>query len=122
MPSDPKKGDALLAKPDRAKADKRTIYKIAELAHRLSFKSPEIKAIINSSLDYQITWAALLQARKLNHFWYNAQQFNILISRIVNCFAAAVPDQPEVNYDLLADSTVKPRARLEQLAGIPPGP
>ncbi|KAL2812033.1 hypothetical protein BDW59DRAFT_155380 [Aspergillus cavernicola] len=115
MPPDPKKDDNLLAKPARAKADERAIYEMAELADRLGFKSPEIEAIIDSSPDHQIAREALLQARKPNRFRYNAQQFDTLVSQIVDCFAAAVPDQPEVDHDLLADSTVKPRARC----GIP---
>ncbi|KAL4755928.1 DUF3723 domain-containing protein [Aspergillus foveolatus] len=111
MPPDPKKDDDLLAKPTRVIADKRAVYEMAELAHRLGFRSPEIGAIINSSPDHQIAREALLQARKPNRFRYDAQQFDILVSRIVDCFAAAVPDQPEVCQDLLADNTVKPRAR-----------
>jgi hypothetical protein len=54
MPPDPKKDDDLLAKPTRAKADERAIYEMAELARRLGFESPEIKAIIDSSPDHQI--------------------------------------------------------------------
>lgn len=111
MPPDPKKDDDLLAKPVRAKADERAIYEMAELAHQLGFKSPEIEAIIDSSPDHQIAREALLQARKPNRFRYNAQQFDTLVNRIVDCFAAATPDQPEVGQDLLADSTVKARAR-----------
>lgn len=68
MPPDPKKDDDLLAKPARAKADARVIYEMAELAHRLGFKSPEIDTLIDSSPDHQIARAALLQARKLNQF------------------------------------------------------
>ncbi|KAL3439931.1 hypothetical protein BJX65DRAFT_291353 [Aspergillus insuetus] len=111
MPPDPKKDDDLLAKPTRAKADERAIYEMAELARRLGFESPEIKAIIDSSPDHQIARVALLQARKPNCFRYDAQQFDNLVCRIVDCFAAAVPTQPEIVHDLLADCTVKPRAR-----------
>ncbi|GAA87890.1 hypothetical protein AKAW_06004 [Aspergillus luchuensis IFO 4308] len=111
MPSDPKKVDDLLAKPIRAKADERAIYEMAELARRLGFKSPEIDALINGSPDHQIARAALLQARKPSRFRYDAQQFETLVSRIVDCFAVAVPDQPEMTHVLLADSAVKPRAR-----------
>lgn len=111
MPPDLKKDDDLLAKPARAKADERTIYEMAELARRLGFESPEIDALIGSSPDYQIARAALLQARKPSRFRYHSQQFDILVSRIVDCFAEAVPDQPDMVHDLLADSTMKPRAR-----------
>ena len=110
MPPDPKKENDLLAKPVRAKANKRAIYEKAELASQLGFKSPEINALVDGSPDHQITRAALLQARKPSQFQYDTQQFDILISQIVDCFAAAVPNQPNM-VDLLADSTVKPQAR-----------
>jgi hypothetical protein len=84
---------------------------MAELACRLGFWSPVIEAIIDGSPDREIARAALLQARKPNRFRYDEHQFDTLISRIVDCFAAAVPDQPEIVHELLADSTVKPRAR-----------
>ncbi|KAH1580673.1 hypothetical protein KXX44_002759, partial [Aspergillus fumigatus] len=80
-------------KSSRAKADKRVIYEMAELARRLGFQSPEIKA------------------RKPNCFQYDEQQLDTLISRIVECFSAAIPDQPKIIYKLLADSTVKPQVR-----------
>ncbi|KAF7164507.1 hypothetical protein CNMCM6106_001025 [Aspergillus hiratsukae] len=111
MPPDPKSDDDLLAKSSRAKADKRAIYEMAELARRLGFQSPEIEAIIDGSPDREIARAALLQARKPNRFQYDKRQLDTLISRIVDCFSAAVPDQPEIVHELLADSTVKPRAR-----------
>ncbi|RHZ60740.1 DUF3723 domain-containing protein [Aspergillus thermomutatus] len=111
MPPDPKSDDDLLAKSSRAKADKRAIYEMAELARRLGFWSPEIEAIIDGSPDREIARAALLQARKPNRFRYDKRQLDTLISRIVDCFSAAVPDQPEIVHELLADSTVKPRAR-----------
>lgn len=111
MPPDPKSDDELLAKPSRAIADKRAIYEMAELARRLGFQSPEIEAIIDGSPDREIARAALLQARKPDRFRYDERQFDTLVSRIVDCFAAAVADQPEIVHELLADSTVKPRAR-----------
>ncbi|ODM16677.1 hypothetical protein SI65_07642 [Aspergillus cristatus] len=111
MPPDPKKDDDLLAKPAHAKADERAIYEMAELAHWLRFKSPEINALIDGSPDHQIAQAALLQARKPGQFQYDAQQFDILVSQIVDCFAEAVPNQPDMGHDLLADSAMKPRAR-----------
>lgn len=111
MPPDPKKGDDLLAKPSCAKADESAIYEMAKLARRLGFKSPEIDALTEGSPDYQIARAALLQARKPNQFRYDARQFDILVNRIVDCFTAAVPDQPDIVHDPLADSTVKPQAR-----------
>ncbi|KAA8652086.1 DUF3723 domain-containing protein [Aspergillus tanneri] len=111
MPPAPKNDDDLLAKPARARADERAIYEMAELARRLGFDSPEIKTLIDGSPDHQIARAALLQARKPNCFQYDAEQFDTLVSQIVDCFATAVPVQPEIVPDLLADSTVRPRAR-----------
>ncbi|PKX88866.1 uncharacterized protein P174DRAFT_464612 [Aspergillus novofumigatus IBT 16806] len=78
----------LLVKSSHAIADK-----------RLRFQSPEIKVIIEGSPDHKIARAALLQARKPNHFY-----------QIVDYFAAAVPNQPEIIHELLVDSTVKPQA------------
>lgn len=111
MPPDPKRDDDLLAKPARAKADERAIYEMAELAHWLGFKSPEINALIDGSPDHQIARAALLQARKPSQFQYDARLFDILVSRIVDCFAAAVPNEPSMVNDILADSTMKPQVR-----------
>lgn len=59
MPPHPKKDDDLLAKPTLGKADERVIYEMAELAHRLRFKSPEIDTLIGGSPDHQIARAAL---------------------------------------------------------------
>ncbi|KAL4801661.1 hypothetical protein BDV18DRAFT_164709 [Aspergillus unguis] len=111
MPPDPKIEDDLLAKPTRPRADERVVHEMAELACRLGFDSPEIQAIMDRSPDHQIARAALLQARKPNRFRYSAQQFDVLVNQIVDCFNAAIPDQPETDHELLADSTVKPRAR-----------
>jgi hypothetical protein len=115
MPPDPKKEDDLLAKPARAKPDRRAIYEMAELARRLGFKSTEIEVLINSSPDHQIARSALLQARKPDRYRYDRQQFDLLINEIVGCFAHAVPDQPDRSPELLADSTMKPRVRC----GVP---
>lgn len=68
MPPDLKSNDKLLVKLSHAIADKRVIYKMAKLTRWLGFQSPEIKVIINGSSDYKIARAALLQARKPNHF------------------------------------------------------
>ncbi|PYH60299.1 uncharacterized protein BO96DRAFT_497933 [Aspergillus niger CBS 101883] len=111
MPPDAKNDDDLLAKPARAKADERAIYEMAGLARRLGFKSPEIDVLVDGSPDHQIARAALLQARKPNRFRYDTRQFDILVNRIAECFAMAAPYEPDIGHDLLADSTMKPRAR-----------
>nr|XP_001393307.2 hypothetical protein ANI_1_2604074 [Aspergillus niger CBS 513.88] len=111
MAPDAKNDDDLLAKPVRAKADERAIYEMAGLARRLGFKSPEIDVLVDGSPDHQIARAALLQARKPNRFRYDTRQFDILVNRIAECFAMAAPYEPDIGHDLLADSTMKPRAR-----------
>ncbi|KAJ5982692.1 hypothetical protein N7451_012792 [Penicillium sp. IBT 35674x] len=117
MPPDPKKDGELLAKAARAKPDERVIYEMAELARQLGFRSKEIDAIVNSSPDYQIARSALLQARKPSRYRYDDQQFDLLVSRIVSCFAEAIPDQPHVSHDLLADSamTLQVRSGMPQI-------
>ncbi|KAJ5318586.1 hypothetical protein N7476_005006 [Penicillium atrosanguineum] len=115
MPPDPKNDDELLAKPARAKPDERTIFEMAELARQLGFASPEISALIDSSPDHQIARSALLKARKPGRYRYDRQQFDILVNQIVNLFAEAVPDQPDLSPDLLADSAVK----LQVRSGVP---
>lgn len=111
MPPNPKKDCELLAKAARAKPDERAIYEMAELARQLGFRSKEIDAIINSSPDHQIARSALLQARKPSRYRYDDQQFELLVSQIVSCFAEAVPDQPHVSNDLLADSAMTLQVR-----------
>ncbi|KAJ6112292.1 hypothetical protein N7523_002114 [Penicillium sp. IBT 18751x] len=111
MPPDPKSDDDLLAKSTRAKPDERAIYEMAELAHQLGFQSTEINALIHSSPDHQIARSALLQARKPNRYRYNSQDFELLVNQIVSCFAKAVPDLPEQQQGLLADSAVKLKTR-----------
>jgi hypothetical protein len=115
MPPDPKNTDDLMAKPTRASPDPRVIYDMAHLAHRLGFRSPEIDGLLNSSPDHQIARSALLQARKPGQYRYDDQQFDVMVRRIVNCFTEAVPDQPGPSRDLLADRTIKLRAR----SGVP---
>jgi hypothetical protein len=111
MLPDPKNDDDLLAKPNRATADARTIYDIADLARRLRFHSPEIESLVQGSPDRQIARDALLKARKPHRFRYDAHGFEALVDRITECFSAAVPCEPERSPELLADSTVKARAR-----------
>ncbi|KAL4889154.1 hypothetical protein BDV59DRAFT_205428 [Aspergillus ambiguus] len=111
MPPNPKNDDDLLAKPARGRADDRVIHEMAELARRLGFDSPEIRALSGVSPDHQIARAALLQARKPGRFRYDPQQFDTLVQRVVECFAAAVPEEPGEVHELLADSSVSARAR-----------
>lgn len=111
MPPDPKKDCNLLAKAARAKPDERAIYEMAELARQLGFRSKEIDVIIDSSPDHQIARTALLQARKPSRYRYNDQQFDILVRRIVSCFSEAIPDQPSLPHDLLADSAMTLQVR-----------
>ncbi|KAL6229549.1 hypothetical protein BDW75DRAFT_249578 [Aspergillus navahoensis] len=115
MPPDPKNDDDLLAKPEWGKADDRVIYEMAELARRLGFDSPEIRALAGGSPDHQIARAALLQARKPGRFRYDPQQFDALVQRVVECFATAVPEEPREICELLADCSDGPLLFLDRL-------
>jgi hypothetical protein len=110
MPRVSDKHDELLAKPDRPRADKRTLYEMAELAHRLGFDSTEIQELLAQCPDRQIALAALLQARKPDRYEYHPHQVESLVTKIVECFSAAV-EQDERPSILLADSSVESRAR-----------
>ncbi|RAH76682.1 hypothetical protein BO86DRAFT_383627 [Aspergillus japonicus CBS 114.51] len=91
MPPDPKKQNHHLAKPKLAPADQHAIYNMAQLAHRLGFRSTEVNTIIDASPDHQIARTALLQARKPDRYRYDADTFESLIDRLVECFATARP-------------------------------
>ncbi|PYH76418.1 hypothetical protein BO82DRAFT_426169 [Aspergillus uvarum CBS 121591] len=110
MPQEPKQEDGLLAKQERFR-DERVIYEMAEFAHRLGFRSLEIDAIMDSCPDHQIARAALLQARKSYRFRYPPHDFDALVNRIVECFATAIPADPVLVHELLADSIVGRQAR-----------
>ncbi|KAJ6020194.1 hypothetical protein N7522_000269 [Penicillium canescens] len=110
MPRVSEKNDELLAKPDRAKADKKILYEMAELAHRLGFESTEIQELLAQCPDRQIALAALLQARKPDRYEYHPHQLESLVTKVVECFSAAV-EQDERPSILLADSSVEARAR-----------
>ncbi|PYH43039.1 uncharacterized protein BP01DRAFT_375838 [Aspergillus saccharolyticus JOP 1030-1] len=73
-----------LAKPKLAPADQHAIYNMAQLAHRLGFRSTEINTIINASPDHQIARTALLQAQKPDRYRYDADTFETLIDRLGN--------------------------------------
>jgi hypothetical protein len=104
------KYNKLLAKPDRARTDRKTLYEIAELAYRLYFDSAEIQALLAQYPDRQIVLAALLQARKPNRYKYPPYQVESLVTKIVECFSVAI-EQDERLSILLADSSIKARTR-----------
>ncbi|KKZ67128.1 hypothetical protein EMCG_07187 [[Emmonsia] crescens] len=79
MPPEPNSEDELLAKSNHVKADEHVVYKMAELAHHLGFQSPELTASINQSSGWEIARAALLQARRLSHFQYDAGVVDMLM-------------------------------------------
>ncbi|PGH29471.1 hypothetical protein GX50_07785, partial [[Emmonsia] crescens] len=79
IPPEQKSEDELLAKSNHVKANEHVVYKMAELAHHLGFQSSEITALINQSSGWQIARAALLQARRLSHFQYDAGVVDMLM-------------------------------------------
>ncbi|KAL5333673.1 hypothetical protein BJX70DRAFT_48849 [Aspergillus crustosus] len=77
----------------RAKADESVIHGMATLAKKLGFRNPQIKAILRQSPDQQIARAALLKARKPDHYHYDSGTFESLIEQIAGCFALAIPNE-----------------------------
>jgi hypothetical protein len=77
----------------RAKADEGVIHAMAALAKKLGFCTPQIKAILRQSPDQQIARAALLKARKPDHYHYDSETFESLITQIAGCFALAIPNE-----------------------------
>ncbi|KAL4936127.1 hypothetical protein BDV06DRAFT_228182 [Aspergillus oleicola] len=81
----------------RARADESVIHGMATLARKLGFRTPQIKAILKQSPDQQIARAALLKARKPDHYHYDRETFESLVKQIAGCFALAIPnDTPSV--------------------------
>ncbi|KAE8391594.1 hypothetical protein BDV23DRAFT_69197 [Aspergillus alliaceus] len=85
------------ANPTRAKArataDESVIHRIATLAKQLGFRTPPIKAILRQSPDHQIARAALLKARKPDHYHYDHETFESLVEQIAGYFALAIPNK-----------------------------
>ncbi|KAE8155499.1 hypothetical protein BDV40DRAFT_294282 [Aspergillus tamarii] len=85
------------ANPTRAKArataDESVIHGMATLAKKLGFRTPPIKAILRQSPDQQIARAALLKARKPDHYHYDHETFESLVEQIASCFALAIPNE-----------------------------
>ncbi|KAL2829037.1 hypothetical protein BDW59DRAFT_142760 [Aspergillus cavernicola] len=77
----------------RAKADESVIHDMATLARKLGFRNPQIKAILKQSPDRQIARAALLKARKPDHYHYERGTFKSLVEQIAGCFALAIPHE-----------------------------
>lgn len=77
----------------RARADEGVIHGMATLAKKLGFRTPPIKAILRQSPDHQIARAALLKARKPDHYHYDRETFESLVEQIAGCFALAIPNE-----------------------------
>jgi hypothetical protein len=77
----------------RAKANESVVHAMAALAKKLGFRTPQIKAILRQSPDRQIARAALLKARKPDHYHYDSGTFESLIKQIAGFFALAIPNE-----------------------------
>ncbi|KAE8130756.1 hypothetical protein BDV38DRAFT_276525 [Aspergillus pseudotamarii] len=77
----------------RARADESVIHGMATLAKQLGFHTPPIKAILRQSPDQQIARAALLKARKPDHYHYDHETFESLVEQIAGYFALAIPNE-----------------------------
>lgn len=69
------------------------IHDMATLARKLGFRTTQINAILQQSPDRQIARAALLEARKPDHYHYDRLTFESLIEQIAACFARAIPKE-----------------------------
>ncbi|KAB8212841.1 hypothetical protein BDV33DRAFT_231343 [Aspergillus novoparasiticus] len=74
-------------------ADESVIHGMATPAKQLGFRTPPIKAILRQSPDHQIARAALLKARKPDHYHYDHETFESLVEQIAGYFALAVPNE-----------------------------
>ncbi|KAI2889407.1 hypothetical protein CBS63078_10207 [Aspergillus niger] len=92
-----------LAKAPSEKADEAVVHEMAALALRLGFKSKKINELMALSPDRQIARAALLKARKPGRYWYNPEQLDHFIDRIVSYFSKAHPCEGETAEDHVAD-------------------
>ena len=110
MTKDPESNN-LLTRPANEKADETVVYEMAVLAQKLGFTSPDIQEIINQSPDRQIAADCLLKARKPESYEYSADDFERLVRRIVECFAAATPREQSLPVTPLVTSAANRRAR-----------
>lgn len=99
----------------RAKADEGVIHDMATLARKLGFRTTQINAILQQSPDRQIARAALLKARKPDHYHYDSVTFESLIEQIAGCFARAIPKE-----GLPMTVTAGRAMKLKDRYGIPP--
>ncbi|PIG80619.1 hypothetical protein AARAC_007638, partial [Aspergillus arachidicola] len=77
----------------RATADESVIHGMATLAKQLGFRTPPIRAILRQSPDHQIARAALLKARKPDHYHYDHETFESLVEQIADYSALAIPNE-----------------------------
>ncbi|RAQ74990.1 hypothetical protein COH20_012399 [Aspergillus flavus] len=77
----------------RATADESVIHRKATLTKQLGFRTPPIRAILRQSPDHQIARAALLKARKPDHYHYDHETFESLVEQIAGYFALAIPNE-----------------------------
>lgn len=99
----------------RAKADEGVIHNMATLARKLGFRTTQINAILQQSPDRQIARAALLKARKPDHYHYDRVTFESLIEQIAGCFSRAIPKE-----GLPMTVTAGRAIKLKDRYGIPP--
>ena len=80
----------VVAKSSCGEADEIVLYDMAVLSQRLGFDSTSVTDLLKCAPDRQIAREALLKARKPGSYRYDADTFESLIDRVVECFASAV--------------------------------
>jgi len=84
-----------LAKARPGKVDEVVLSNFAALAIQLGFKSDQISALSQRSADREIARAALLNARKLDHYEYTDATLESNVEQIVRLFDTATSVQVE---------------------------
>lgn len=79
-----------VAKANCGKADGSILYDLAILSQNLGFKSTKAVDLVKVSPDRQIAREALLKARKPESYQYDANLFETLIDRVMQCFTCAI--------------------------------
>lgn len=113
MPRDPER--SVKSNRTRQKPDKHTIHDMAKLAHKLGFRSVQIKELMKRSTDYQLALEYLFQAQPPDLFEYDPLTLEVLAGEIMDCFSTAVPIESNSNNAQLSEVT----ATLHDQYGIP---
>lgn len=101
----------VVAKSSCGAADEIVLYDMAVLSQRLGFESTPVTDLLKCAPDRQIAREALLKARKPGSYRYDADSFESLIDRVVECFASAVAYSAQPASDIVLRGVSRLRSR-----------